>query len=388
MIVRTITCHNVYNHGASLQTYALQRFLCNMGHDAAIIDYRPDYLRGHFNLWFVSDKYNRIPLCWLYLLAKFPQRLLSKRRQRAFDKFTQRYLRLTPVTYYSYNELLANPPQADAYIAGSDQIWNLEFPNGHDKAFFLAFVPSAKKRISYAPSFAHARIPAIFHDFVKRHLANFDALSVREETGVRILDELGYKGCQVCDPVFLLDKKEWDEVALADFSKERYILVYDFEQSATVKEIVVRLSRLFGCEIYSVSPYSLRYADKNFINIGPDTFVSLIRDAQCVVSNSFHGSAFSLLFEKDFFIVRRNDGLNDRMEDFLSHYGLSDRLTDSGATDETLLSNIDYLRVNKILKQDISFSKKYLSDNLGCCGSDSCSCETAVSETAVSQRRK
>ena len=137
MIIKTITCHDVYNLGASLQAYALQTYLQKQGHEVEIIDYKPDYLSGHFKLWGVYNPvYDKPFIRLLYLLAKLPGRLMALRRKKAFDVFTKNYLHLTR-RYHSNDELKKDPPIADAYIAGSDQIWNTVFKNGRDPAFYL-----------------------------------------------------------------------------------------------------------------------------------------------------------------------------------------------------------------------------------------------------------
>lgn len=363
MRIKSITCHDVYNHGASLQAYALQTYLTSIGHEAEIIDYKPDYLSGHFRLWSVDKRYEKFPLNVAYNLAKLPSRLIALKRKNAFDLFTHKHLRLTE-RYANYEQLAKNPPKADAFIAGSDQIWNTRFKNGTDPAFYLNFVTEKAKKLSYAASFAYNSIQAEHTAFVTRMLSNFDAISVREDSGVALLKKLGYNGCQVCDPVFLLNTQEWDSLALTDFSRMQYILVYDFERDAEVKQAALRLAKERNCRILSVGPYPLSYADKNLINVGPDVFVAAIRDAQCIISNSFHGSAFATIFNRDFFVIKRKDGLNDRMVNYLSHYGISNRLITADASTETLTSHIDFSPVNNILQEDILKSKQFLNHNL------------------------
>lgn len=366
MIIRTITCHDVYNYGASLQAYALQAYLEGQGHDVRIIDYKPDYLSGHYRLWALPPAYDKPLLRYAYLMAKLPGRLLALRRKAAFDRFTASYQKLTR-RYNSNKELAEDPPQADAYIAGSDQIWNTRFPNGKDEAFYLAFAPKSSLRLSYAASFAHASIQPEYTGFVKKELANLNRISVRESSGVKLLASLGYEGIQVCDPVFLLSASEWMKVIDQDFAGQLYIVVYDFERSKAVRSLAKRLARLLNCKIYSAGPFAASYANKDFVNHGPSTFVSLIRNAQCVLSNSFHGTAFSLLFNRNFFIIKRADGLNDRMLNVLKHFNIEGRMIDETASDEVLASPIDYAGVKAQLEHDISESKAFLHKALNDC---------------------
>ena len=127
MKIKTITCHEVYNYGASLQEYALIKYLENIGHTAEAIHYKPDYLSNHFNLKSVSPKYDVFPIKYIYLLAKFPARLKALKRKKTFDIFSKKHINTGEQLYVDNKELKANLPEADAYICGSDQIWNSFF---------------------------------------------------------------------------------------------------------------------------------------------------------------------------------------------------------------------------------------------------------------------
>ena len=367
MRIKTITCHDVYNHGASLQAYALQTYLNSIGHEVEIIDYKPDYLSGHYKLWTVSNPvYNRPLVKQLYLMAKLPGRLIALRRKRKFDEFTRQYLHLTSYRYHSNEELKANPPQADVYIAGSDQIWNTLFMNGRDAAFYLDFAPKTSKRIAYAASFATKDIVEECKPFVRQMLQNFDAISIRECISLPLLTSLGRNdGVSVCDPVFLLSRDQWNAFLPQETTCERYLLVYDCEKKSPLKAIAQRISKDKGLKIYNISNFSFSYADKNYVSASPLDFVRLIRDAQFIISNSFHATAFSIIFEKDFYVVNRSEGINERMKSILDELGLSDRLKSADAkfTD----SHIDYQKVHSSLDEMVHNSKDFLNHSLGQC---------------------
>lgn len=366
MKIKTITCHDVYNSGASLQAFALQHYLESRGHEVQIIDYKPDYLSNHFNLWAINPKYNKPVLREAYWMVKLPYRIKARARKKPFDQFTQHYLHLTR-RYSSVVELRKDPPEADVYIAGSDQIWNTTLPNGTDAAFYLDF--GSARKISYAASFATPALREGTGHFVKQKLKNFDAISVREKSGIGLLNNLGYEGNQVVDPVFLLSKEDWDallsdnHLASQPELKEPYVLIYNFEPKGPISIVADRLARLIKCKIYSVGPYAMPYAQKNFVNNGPLDFVALIKGAQCVVSNSFHATAFAMIFDRDTFVVNRQDGLNQRMKDLLEDYGLGDRLISPTASDAQLIEHIDYSKVNPILEKSIANSKDWLDKN-------------------------
>lgn len=360
MQIRIITCHDVYNHGASLQAYALQTYLESIGHTVEIIDYKPDYLSRHYQLWSVDNPiYDKPIVKQLYLMAKLPERLQALKRKRLFDEFTKKYLKLTSKRYHSNEELKRNPPQADVYIAGSDQIWNTLFQNGRDAAFYLDFAPKTSKRISYAASFATEDVMEEYKPFVRKMLQNLDVISIRERSSLPLLASLGREdGVAVCDPVFLLSKGQWNEVASHTHEKERYLLVYDTEHSAKIQEIAQQIAKEKKLKIYNVSGFRLGYVDKDMWASSPLDFVQLVRDADYVVSNSFHATAFSLIFERDFCVVNRSEGINERMKSLLMSYNVEDRLVNSYSA--SLLNSIDYRLVNPLMQKNIDDSKSFL----------------------------
>ena len=365
MIIRTITCHHSFNHGAMLQAYALVAYLQSLGHDVRVIDYLPKYMPAlRVGLKWVPPEYNYWGIRHLYRKIKLSDRQLEQRRRNALEEFYELYISVTENQYRSIEELREDPPEADLYVAGSDQIWNTSFQNGQDPAFYLDF-GTPKRKISYAASFATTELKKGTEAFVKRQLENLDSIGVREQSGLIILERLGFNSHVVADPVFLLTRKQWDQFDMIPFSGEKYILTYDFEKNGrSVAAVVKRLARLNKCKVYSVSPFKHSYADQNFVDVGPDAFVSLIKHAHCVVSNSFHGTAFSLIFGKNFFVVKRKDGLNIRMQDILGRYGLDNRIVNSDARDEMLLEDIDYKKVEKMMSLEIESSKSYLKHQI------------------------
>lgn len=361
MKIKTITCHDVYNLGASLQAYALMEYLTQLGHEVEIIDYKPEYLSRHYKLSLIANpKYEKnIILKSVYLLLKLPRRLVEKygKRKREFDKFKREYLKLTARRYASNQELKRDLPEADLYIAGSDQIWNTLFQNGKDPAFYLEFVPQDKGKISYAASFATANIAQEYSEKIRGWLTRLDCISVRELSGIKILQDLGIDwGKVVLDPVFLLSRREW-EVLLkpSERKREKYLLVYDFDNSEYIEKLAKRLSKKNQWKIYSIQ--KSKYADRVFWKSGPLEFLELIDNAEFIISNSFHATAFSLIFNKQFVVVNRKEGINTRMKDLLSIVNLENRMLYEGKEEIFL---IDYKEVNILLKNKIDESRKYL----------------------------
>ena len=362
MNIATITCHDVYNVGASLQAYALAEYLRRQGHTPVIIDYKAPYLSTHYRLWGCSSPaFDRPVLRQLYSLCKLPGRIRDyfSPRKRAFDQFRAQYLPLTPQRYASAAQLEQCPPQAQVYLAGSDQIWNTRFPNGKDPAFYLTFAPSAGVRASYAASFATKEVEPEQREQVRTWLRQLDFISVRERSGVDILTRLGVAGgIQVCDPVFLLPRSHWESIAPAQPEGD-YLLVYDFDRNPKVAEISRQLARERGWKIYTIFPSD--YGDRCCWDCGPLEFISLVRNAQCVLSNSFHGTAFALIFQRPFLVLPRGEQINTRMEDLLAELGLSRYYLTGGSKAEQLdWAGLDWADCQRRLSEMVERSQGYL----------------------------
>lgn len=362
MKICTITCHDVYNHGASMQAYALMKYLKNNGHEVEIIDYKPDYLNKHYKLLSIDNEVweKNFLRKFIYLTLKIPGRIISLKRKKEFDKFKEENLILTKNKYKSNEELKKDLPKADVYICGSDQIWNSLHMNGRDLAFYLDFVPYNKIKFSYAASFATDDIDNKYKPMVRKAVSKLDGIGIREKSGVEIVKRLGIDNAvNVVDPVFLLEKEEWDNLATEIFN-EKYVLVYDFDESDLVKNIAIEVARKKGLKIYTINSDKPKYADKHFNLSGPKTFVSLIKNAEFVVSNSFHAVVFSTIYEKNIAIVNRSENINTRMRDLLEDLNISDRLVNENYDIDFILKDINYKELNKFIQEKINISKDYI----------------------------
>lgn len=349
MKVTILTCHNVYNCGASLQVFALQEYLKLIGFEVEILNYRPTYLE-HYSLTKVSNpKYNKPVLRELYISAKFPKRLKAKfsKEKKAFDTFRDTYLQVSSQKY-STNEVLTRANlSSDVWVVGSDQVWNPLFENGKDPAFFLSFVKEGKK-FSYAASIST-------HEFKdEKFLSNlnllkdFEKVSVRERSSICDLRRFDIESYYSCDPVFLLKKDIWLKYITQNTSE--YAFYYIFCNSS----LSDYTQRKLDLPVHS-------YFDSNEIREkGPFGFLSEIYNAKVVVSNSFHATAFAILFNKDFYVLAREDcDINIRMKDLLNDLGLYDRyITDKKQFQD--VKPIDWKRVNKLLDKLITCSRNYL----------------------------
>lgn len=324
-----ITCHDVYNYGASLQAYALSKYLTLQGHEVEIIDYKAPYLYRLINFFEVDTlKFQRnIFTKIIYCIYMFPRRMRFFRKYYKYKQFNKKSLALT-TKKYTNNDELKTLKEKDFYVCGSDQIWNsLNFPCGKDPAFYLQFAPKTKKRISYAASFGANEIGDGMENFVTKEVSALSAISVREESGIQILKKLGVNNSYlVCDPVFLIDVGEWNKTSGKEpIIKEKYVLVYGFDNM----ELILEIARKY-CELYNAKLVSLYYQDVEedyrMCDSGPVEFLNLIRFAECVITNSFHATAFSLIFQRQFIVVNRTEkGLSERLDNILGLAELKER---------------------------------------------------------------
>ena len=368
MRIKNITCHNVYNYGASLQAYALQHYLESLGNDVEIIDFQPYFHQDRYNLMHVDKnrklyKLSKIIPLSKYVIFPYINRGMRKTwgRKKSFDRFTKEYMHLTQ-RYESSDELKQNPPVADIYVAGSDQIWNTDCPNGHTPGYYLDF--GTAKKISYAASFAVSKVADEWKPFVKQQLSHFDHISVREKTGLKILEDLGIKGGElVVDPVFLLTESEWSKLAggAKNYGLEdgKYILIYDFLNDDRIAAFAHKLSKELGLPTIGLNDYNvLPYVDRNIKDAGPLEFLSLIKHAAVVVSSSFHATVFSLIFQKSFYVFPlKNTDNSSRMIDLLQPLNISSRFM---PTD--VLPDIEYGDISKKLEVNTNSSKEILID--------------------------
>lgn len=367
MKIKTVTCQHVYNYGATLQAYALQEFLESDGNDVDIIDYRlPLHIRYELFTPFPEGRvYNLI--CKFpflrYLITPIKNRKMLKTwgRKKAFDRFDKTYLHLTKETYRSYESLRDCNIDADVLIAGSDQIWNPEYENGTDLGYYLDFGQSDLKRISYAASFGVSEISEKQAAFVKKELAKFSSISVRECDGVRILQNIGIPAVQCVDPVFLLSSQEWIKLLQLKLKKHKYVLVYDFNHdNAKMESFVLTLAKSKGLKIIAINDAdNTPYADVQINNAGPKEFLEYLLNAEYVVGTSFHATAFSLIFNKNFATFPLKGLSNSsRMLSLLQKLDLRDRfdVDDVSVMDKL----INWEKKNEILFEDSQRSKDYL----------------------------
>lgn len=358
--------HCPLNHGAVLQTYALQHYIESLGVMTKVIDYNPNYIVYDQSYLHVGDPRlkKNILLRWIYRIIKFPSKY---RRRKNFDNFKSRELHLTS-RYTSYEEIDKAKLSADFFVCGSDQIWN-SFNGSHkDPAYFLQFVEDRSKRNSYAAS---GNLP-LDNNEVKTitlpMINEFNHISMREDVTITSIQPyVDKKITHVCDPVFLLDETTWRDLYKkgSKFVKsEKYVLVYPMGNGVeTVIQKGYELANQLNLPMYCITASQRK--DKRvtkMLNVDPYTFLSLIDNADYFVTNSFHGTSFGIIFQKKFWTCSAV-GSNQRITSILSKVNLVERQICS----DSLINadqDVDWTLVEECLSKFKTQSMQYISSLL------------------------
>lgn len=364
MRIAVLTLHRVYNYGSALQAYATQRVLEKLGHDVQVVDYITEQ-RTKKRIFLAPSKNGTLHGIRgiAYRVAKVFSLLL---KEMTFGSFVRKNLQLTN-KYITAQDLEMTPPQADVYITGSDQTWNSTYNEGVDRGFFLDFLPENARRISFVASFGKSELSADEIEQTKKYINRYSALSVREDQAQKILSDLGRKDAvQLIDPTLQISKTDWCALASKRLVKKPYLilmLLYNEDNHAT--EFARKIADDKGLKLVKISWELLKPAmvDQLFTHRSPADFLSLFYYADFVVTNSFHGLAFSINLEKQFIVVPRNE-FNSRIESLLSLTGLNDRMVSSFEELARYKNEISYDCIKKILDDERRKARDFLRNNL------------------------
>ena len=361
------------NYGAALQSYALQRYLRDQGHDAYVIRFYPK--AEHHSLPLRIINFIKKPsLLKAYLRVKNkPTGLKPWDALRDFQSFREKFIKYTPIDYHGLDELKANAPVADIYITGSDQVWHGSLKQRENRAFFLDFGSEGTKRISYAASFGRNYFPCENESLFKDLLQRFSRVSMREESGVEILKDRGFDAIRCLDSTLLLDEERYKSIMEERRHKERFAFFYTVNVGTPEEIYWTQLNdylskRGLKCVVTTGSGY--KQATEMFDEAVYDYatvpgWLSNIYYSDIVVTASFHGVAFSLMLQKDFVYIPlqgKHSAGNDRITDLLESVNLMDRIALNLENACGLIDKrIDYSNLKKevflnLLKQ----SKDYL----------------------------
>jgi hypothetical protein len=351
-----VTYHFVPNYGAVWQAWALQQALQNLGHDVSVIDYRPRHVfEGGSFKWPTSKRRLRANLVVAYQnYLRFRGRFgYRKQLVRSFEDFQSRYLRLSDQRYRSLRDLREVPPLCDTMICGSDQIWNPSVQAGLDPAYFLRFGGPEIRRIAYAASFGRRAIEAEYLEQVGRWVGSFDAISIREASGRNVLDEAGVSAgaVHVPDPTLLID--DYPDQSPLSAIPEAYLMSYVLRSGDRINQMQRQVAQRTSLPLMSPrNPHSVASTADMLVTPSPIEWLGLIRRAHYVITNSFHGTLFSIIFRKPFVSVSIGSGkatLNERVVSLFDRLGLEDRFVaeaDSNRVVQLLETPVDWDRVH------------------------------------------
>lgn len=355
MRIGVITIEQVGNYGAELQCYATQKVLQNIGCDAEIIDY----------CYYKDYMYKDSKMSEPFVPMTFKERIFYVLKYRIVNRFVDKFLLLfnsniarrnsrfaafhaenTKMSrrYLSMPELYEASMDYDVFVTGSDQVWN---PGAQSsiEPYFLTFAPDSTKKISFAASFGISEIDSCLRERYKEYLSRYDFISVREQNACDMVKQLVGKDAEcVLDPTLLLTKDEWMKVARQyDNVPERYVLVYTLFESSAIFSLAKKVAKEKGISVLRITKraYFVSHIEgiSNISDAGPAEFVSIIAGADYVVTDSFHGTAFSVNFGIPFLtVVSSKNKSNSRMESLIDVVGLSDRLI----TDDSDMDSVEY----------------------------------------------
>lgn len=331
--VGIITIHKIYNYGSVLQAFALQEACENLGYEVEVIDYNfpNDWHSSHRNLINQASKESSASNEPKWIKALFALPLIKQHKK--ISRFVRQRLKLSLEQYSSPEELKKKSPKYDIYVTGSDQLWNPKHCYG-DPAYMLHFAPNSSLKISYAASFGTRSIPENLIGEYKRLLSEYSTISVREQSGLKLAKAItGRDAVNVLDPTLLLNYKQWNEYAI----KERlvsgkyilcYFLNYSFNAFPYVDKLAKHLKKLTGYKLVNVGrpPHKLANIDYR-IGVGPEEFLALMRDAEIVLTTSFHGTAFAINYGKSLLtIVADKNAADSRQADLMRALSLESHI--------------------------------------------------------------
>lgn len=346
-----ITFHNAINYGAALQSFASQQFLNDNGIDAEVIDYHCDKFANDYK---VIKVYSKSIKGIIKALVKAPN---IYKKNRKFTDFCDRFIRHSKP--YDQSNISQSNNNYRKFIVGSDQVWNLRLTDG-DLNYLLHFVKDNRKKYSYAASMGSTVLDEETSNLIKKEIGCFASVSVREEDARDYLSDLLGRDVQtVLDPVFLLGKEEWDRIAQIP-KDEDYILVYCLHEQDVYLQAEWLASKT-GLKIKCIQnnikkPIKAEYV----LNAGPSEFIGYIKNAKYIVTDSFHGAAFGIIYRKQIKVVLKKSlaGLNNRLLTILNCFGLTQAIVDDQVNAAEENSEINYNE--ELIERLIARSRQYL----------------------------
>lgn len=365
MKIGILTFHRAINYGAFLQAFALKHYLESLGHEVEMVDYWPEGHADAYSLFPHLEKYRSILGKFKELISSALRYARAKKRRDGMQRLVSHYFGLSNIPCYVTPNSLRQVSY-DCIVYGSDQIWwksDMPAYQGFDPVYWGEYIPASIKKIAYAPSMGVIDLDQEDKARIKRWLCNFAALSVRESGLYEAIHDLTDRDIPVVlDPVFLLSKDEWSKYC-HPVNREKYILYYSLLPSREGDILVKKLKHQWGYNVVEITgSVSVKKIGTRYVQTADAfDFISLFKDAEFVVTSSFHGTAFSIIFEKQFYAIGFGKRVG-RVQSLLFQLGIDNRLI----RDVNCLpqEKIEYDRTNIRLNSQISKSKEFIKEAL------------------------
>lgn len=364
MKAAVITLHNMCNYGSQLQTYATQEKLRQYFDDVIFIDYRrPDTYGMKFLRYFSKGNPLKAAVVLPTLL----------RYKQLFGAFQKQYIHLTEKTYLTEKDLDDFEDVADVYFSGSDLVWSTSLNHGVIPAYYLSFVPKGKPKYAYASSFGESELSAEEIAQTKEYIMDFTRIAVRESSGESILKEQYHydAALQIPDPTLAFSGEDWRRLAPASMVQGDYILVYSLNHNAELDRYAVELSKKTGYKLYRLcTRYDHMMRPGRSIVLPPVfAFITLIDHAKYVLTDSFHGTAFSMNLETQPICVAP-PACGERLKAFLALLGEEERLISDFQDFKILDRQVDFERVRNVLAREREKTDRFLKEITERCHAD------------------
>ncbi len=381
--VGIITYHFAVNVGAALQCVALFKEIESLGFQPYVIDYRPGYHAARYKAWrpsfFLAIKQYQFKRrtgssskkAFLSSIRKFLKTTMenrhygmNKRKQTVFEEFLRQHVKMSG-SYKRYLQLVKNPPKYEAYVTGSDQVWNKSLTDGlFDPAYFLRFGQPEVKRVAYAVSMGETDVSELPEE-CRNDIRSMRGVFLRESVdSEKLHDLMGLDVQCVRDPTFFLTKELWAEFETQIQLPESFCFIYTVLRSNAVKELVSEFAEQSEIQIIDGSTHRyLQPPRGNYrydADCGPEAFLNYINRAEMVITNSFHGTALSIIYHKNFVVVL-NEKRNERIVELLSALGLQDRMKRTWCVEDIKqLRSIDYNHIDQMIQSKRSIDEHLL----------------------------
>lgn len=363
--------------GRFLQAYALYSAIQKLGYEPEIIDYYPKEVEDIDNNRVSKLKrFIKNPKRWPGYIAKFQKNIMEKKykndfklKRELYEKFIYNNIKMSG-KICGYESLVNGRLSYDAYVCGSDQIWNPNF-QGLDPAYYLKFAPNSK-RIAYAPSMGTTTIDNRQKEIMEQNLQGMTHLSVREKSGAEIIADITGKDVKnVLDPTLLLPKEWWEDFAGKETRKKPYVLTFLFDNNKHPRTIAKEIADKYGYDVISIpdSFADLLFKGNKEISAGPERFVNLFKNASFVCTQSFHGVILSLIYNRQFLVFNRDTkgprtSIFSRISDLLEMVELESRIMRDGEALPANIEKIDFTKANLVLEEKRQESLAYLRNAL------------------------